>query len=112
MSQMGYLAPTMGNGGHERSRVVGTAGRVEDQFYENPLAIGLAVVAAGLAAGFALPTTRKESELMGGTRDRLVDRAREAARETKEKVQHVAERVVDQTTTTAREAARQKGLTR
>lgn len=88
------------------------ARRVEDQFYENPLVIGVAVLAAGLATGLALPATRKEAELMGGARDQLVDRAREAARETKEKVQHVAERVVDETRATVKEAAREEGLTR
>jgi ElaB/YqjD/DUF883 family membrane-anchored ribosome-binding protein len=87
------------------------ARRVEDQFYENPLAIGAAALALGVAAGLAVPATRKEAELMGGARDQLVDRVREVASETKDKVQHVAERVVDEAQTVAKDAAREEGLT-
>ena len=87
------------------------ARRVQDQFYESPLAVGAATLALGLAAGLAIPATRKEAELMGGARDQLVDRVREVAQETKDKVQHVAERVVDQAQTTGKEAAREEGLT-
>ena len=93
----------------ERTRY--QARRVEDRFYENPLAIGAATLALGLAAGLAVPTTRREVELMGDTRDRLVDQVREVTQETKEKVQHVAERVMGEAQTTAKEAAREKGLT-
>jgi len=84
--------------------------RVEDQYYENPLAVGAAAVALGLVAGLAIPETRKEVELMGEARDQLADKVRQAAEETKPKVQHVAERVLDQAQTTAKEAARQEGL--
>jgi ElaB/YqjD/DUF883 family membrane-anchored ribosome-binding protein len=87
------------------------ARRLEDQFYEHPLAIGAAAIALGLAAGLAVPETRKETELMGDARDQLVDRVREVAGETKDKVQHVAERVFDQVQTTAKDAAREEGLT-
>jgi hypothetical protein len=77
--------------------------RVQEQFYENPLAIGSATLAFGLATGLAVPATRKEAELVGDARDRLVDRVRNVARETTDKVQRVAERVIDETQTTARE---------
>ena len=87
------------------------ARRVEDRFYENPLAIGAVTVALGLAAGLAIPATQKEVELMGDARDQLVDRARDVAQETKDKVQHVAERAVGEAQTTAKEAAREEGLT-
>jgi hypothetical protein len=56
------------------------ARRVEDRFYESPLAVGAATLALGLAAGLALPATEREVELMGDARDRLVDRAKDAAR--------------------------------
>jgi len=87
------------------------AERVESQFYENPLAIGAATLALGVAAGLAVPRTQKEAELMGGARDKLVDRAREVARETKDKVEHVAERTFDDARDTAKQAARDEGLT-
>lgn len=88
--------------------------RVEDRFQgalqETPLALGAAAVALGLAAGLSAPATRKESEFMGGARDQLVERAREVAGETTEKVQRVAERAMDEAQTTAGEAAREQGL--
>jgi hypothetical protein len=55
------------------------ARRLEDQFYENPLAIGAAALTLGVAIGLAIPETRKEQELMGSARDRLADRARDVA---------------------------------
>ncbi len=78
------------------------ARRVEDQFYENPLAIATATLALGLAAGLAVPATRAEVELVGETRDRFVDRMRNVARETSEKVTQVAERVIEEGKTAER----------
>ena len=83
------------------------ARRLEDQFYENPLAMGAAALAVGMTAGLAIPETRRESKLMGGARDRLAHKMREVAEETKDRV----ERVVDETQSTATEAARKEGLT-
>jgi hypothetical protein len=77
--------------------------RVQEQFTENPLAIGTATLALGLAAGLSVPATRKEAELVGDARDRLVDRVRNVARETKDKVQHVAERAMNEAETAARD---------
>ncbi|MFN2398223.1 MAG: DUF3618 domain-containing protein [Gemmatimonadaceae bacterium] len=93
----------------ERSRY--EASRVEDRFYENPLAIGAIAIAAGVAAGLALPATHKETTLVGAARDRFVDRVREVAAETKDKVENVADRVMDEAKSTAKEAAREEGLT-
>lgn len=81
------------------------------QLQENPLAVGVVVAAVGLAAGLAIPETRRERELMGEARDRLVDRAKDVASETKEKLQAVAERTIDQAKTAATDAAREEGLT-
>jgi ElaB/YqjD/DUF883 family membrane-anchored ribosome-binding protein len=84
--------------------------RVEQAFQDNPLVIGAAALALGLAAGLAIPSTEKESELMGDTRDELVDKVKDVAEDTKSKVQQVAERVVDQAENTAKDAAHQVGL--
>lgn len=86
------------------------ARRLEDQFYESPLAIGAATLALGVVAGLSIPETRKESQLMGGARDQLADKVRDVARETKDKAEHVADRVVDQAQSTAKQAAQQEGL--
>ena len=83
------------------------AGRVEDTFYENPIAIGAVSLALGIAAGLAAPTTDREVKLMGDARDRLVDRVKDTVEETVEKAEHVAERVVDE----SKNAAREEGLT-
>ena len=87
------------------------ARRLEDQFYENPLAIGAAALTLGMAAGLAIPETRKEDELMGGARDRLADKTREMVEDTKNKVENVVDRVADQAQSTARTAAKEEGLT-
>jgi ElaB/YqjD/DUF883 family membrane-anchored ribosome-binding protein len=75
--------------------------RVEDRFQrtlqDSPLAVGAVALAVGLAAGFAIPETRRESELMGDARDKLLDRAKEKAVETRDRVQEVAERIIDET---------------
>ena len=58
---------------------------------ENPLALSAVAVAAGTAVGLMLPTTRLESEYIGETSERLVDKAQEVAREAIDKVQSAAQ---------------------
>ncbi|HET9227826.1 MAG TPA: DUF3618 domain-containing protein, partial [Thermoanaerobaculia bacterium] len=48
---------------------------------ERPLALGAAAIALGVVAGLMIPSTRKEDELMGETRDRLMERAKEVGEE-------------------------------
>jgi hypothetical protein len=73
------------------------AGRVEDRvastMQDNPLAIGAVAIALGMAAGFAIPETRRENEILGPTRDKLVDRARMVASDAKERAHEVVDRV-------------------
>lgn len=83
-----------------------SAARVEDMYNENPLALGAVSLALGVAAGFAVPRTDREVQFFGDARDQVVDRARAVIDETKEKVQHVASRVVEE----AKTAAREEGL--
>ncbi len=70
--------------------------RVQRTFTDNPLAIGLGVVAVGLAIGLALPITQKEDELMGEARDRFLDKAQQAAHGALDKAGEAAHRGVDQ----------------
>ena len=58
---------------------------------ENPLALGAVALAAGTAVGLVLPTSRFETEYIGETSERFVDKAQEVAREAIDKVQNVAE---------------------
>jgi gas vesicle protein len=46
---------------------------------QNPLVIGACAVAAGVAFGLLLPSTRSEDEMMGSVRDSLVDQVKHVA---------------------------------
>jgi hypothetical protein len=74
---------------------------------ENPLMVGAATLALGVIAGLSIPSTRKEDELMGETRDRLLDEVKEVSQETLEKGRHVAEAVADK----VKQEAENQGLT-
>ena len=74
---------------------------------ERPLAIGAAALALGVVAGLMAPSTRKENELMGETRDRLMERAREVGEDALEKGKQVASVAVD----TLKEEAERQDLT-
>ena len=78
---------------------------------DNPLPLGIIAAAIGLAAGFAVPSTRKESELVGDKRDELVDKARDVVEEKKTQAKNVARRVVTEAKSVATESAREEGLT-
>jgi ElaB/YqjD/DUF883 family membrane-anchored ribosome-binding protein len=56
----------------------------------NPLAVGGAALALGLAVGLALPESHQEQRLMGSARDRLIDRAQDLAGQAVDKAQKVA----------------------
>ncbi len=79
------------------------AQRVEEGYFSNPLMFGAVAVALGVAAGLAVPGTRREARLMGEKRDQLVDRVKDIADDKTEKAKHVAERVVESVKTAARE---------
>jgi hypothetical protein len=74
---------------------------------ENPLAVGVATLTLGILGGLALPSTRKEDELLGETRDRLVDRIEEVGREALDKGKQVAGTAVD----TLKDEAENAGFT-
>jgi ElaB/YqjD/DUF883 family membrane-anchored ribosome-binding protein len=67
----------------------------------NPLAVGAVAMAIGAAVGMALPETRREQELMGDARDRVVDNARTMANQAVDRAKNAAENLVG----TARNAA-------
>jgi len=55
-------------------------GRAEDVFMDNPLAVGAAVLAAGVAVGLAVPMSRREERWMGNASQQLRDKAEGFAR--------------------------------
>ena len=60
--------------------------RIEESLQENPMAVGAVALALGMAAGLLIPETDREHELMGRSRDRVLDRAQDATRRAAEKV--------------------------
>ena len=84
-------------GGEARWQTRRIKTNLEHAAEENPLAVAIGAAVVGLALGLLLPGTERENELMGSTRDQLVDRAEktverakdaaiEAGREVKETV--------------------------
>ena len=78
-----------------------------DTLHEQPLVLGALGLAAGAAIGAALPTTAKEDEWLGDSRDRLAERAKEAGWEQVEKARAAAGAAYS----AAREEAERQGLT-
>jgi hypothetical protein len=62
---------------------------------EQPLIVGAATVAAGLLVGLLLPSSSQEDELMGRTRDALVDEVTDLGHETLQKGRQVASAAAD-----------------
>ena len=69
--------------------------QVERMVQENPLLVGAGALMLGAAFGLAVPETETENEWMGETRDNVVERAREAARDAATQVQDAASSVAD-----------------
>jgi ElaB/YqjD/DUF883 family membrane-anchored ribosome-binding protein len=70
--------------------------RFEQMMHENPLAVGAIAVAAGTAVGLVLPTTRVESQYIGQTGERLVERVEDVARGALDKVQDAAKQMTSE----------------
>jgi ElaB/YqjD/DUF883 family membrane-anchored ribosome-binding protein len=68
----------------------------EQTLEENPLAIGAIALALGAVVGMAIPSTRYENQLLGDTRENLVQSVEDAARGAFERVQEVAGEVTKQ----------------
>lgn len=87
------------------------AQQMTDQFsrmlQDNPMAVGAIAMALGAGLGFAVPATPQESRMMGEARDQLVDRAQDMVQDVAQKAQSVVQEAVG----TAKEEARNQGLT-
>ena len=73
-----------------RQTVRRTQNQLQRMLHENPLLVGAAAVLAGAAIGASLPETQRENQLMGETRDSMIDRAQEAARDAANTVKEAA----------------------
>lgn len=78
---------------------------------QNPLGVAAAAVAVGLAVGLAIPETQKENEVLGSTRDQLVDQAQQAVQGKAQQAQAVAQEAVGAAKNAAQKAADEQGLT-
>jgi ElaB/YqjD/DUF883 family membrane-anchored ribosome-binding protein len=78
---------------------------------DNPLVMGVVAVAAGALVGLALPGTDVEDQLLGQTRDRIVDEAKITAQQTALKVQTVAEHAQQAAVEEAKREAENQDLT-
>jgi hypothetical protein len=56
----------------------------------NPLMIGVAALVAGAVVGLGVPETETENELMGETRDRMIDSVQDTVRDKVDQVQQAA----------------------
>ena len=74
---------------------------------ENPLAVGAVAALAGAAVGLLIPNTEYENEFMGDTRDTVMNRAQDLAKEAQSAATHVAKDALN----TAKEEAQKQGLT-
>jgi len=92
--------------GSARARMGELSHRSQERYYrtrdnfsrmvdEQPLMLGVLGMALGAALGAAFPATRREDELMGRTRDDMLERAKETGRQQTETVKESARHVAD-----------------
>lgn len=80
------LSGRAGELGERSSETMGRARvRLRRNLRSNPLSSGVAALGLGVLTGLALPRSRWEDETLGETRDRTLDEARSAGRETLER---------------------------
>lgn len=73
-----------------QTRAMRAERRVEHAVQDNPLAAGAMAAALGFAAGLMVPETQREHEMMGRTRDQVLDKAQHSARKATDKVRETA----------------------
>ena len=65
---------------------------------ENPLALGALALGVGAAVALAIPSTKKERELVGEQRDKLVDQAAGAVSQAMDQAQTKVQQTTEQMT--------------
>ena len=80
-----------GAGGEAQQKAQQAKGGFQKALQESPLALGALALGIGAAVGFAVPGTSKEDEMMGETRDNLVEQGKQSAREKRERAQRAIE---------------------
>ncbi|MDP3499036.1 MAG: hypothetical protein Q8S33_01835 [Myxococcales bacterium] len=90
---VGSAAVSVGEGARTGAKKVGEAytGTMRD----NPLVLGGAAVAIGVAIGLALPRTHGEDKVLGPLRDQMLSKAGDVVQDAADGVTHLAERTYD-----------------
>ena len=76
--------------GQTKAQAGAAVGSTQQFVNEQPLAAAAVALLIGTAIGLAIPATRKENQVLGPQRDRLVDQGKDAAQNVGNKVQTVA----------------------
>jgi ElaB/YqjD/DUF883 family membrane-anchored ribosome-binding protein len=108
--------------GDTRMRVSELSARTREQMYrtrgtlthvleEQPLVVGAIGLAVGAVLGASLPSTRREDELMGGTRDDMMHSARDAVGEQAEALKESAQRIAETAGQEAGRRTQEAGMT-
>lgn len=93
-----------------RYRTQRTGGGLTHMVQERPLSIGLAAIALGAIIGLSIPESRWEEETMGQTRDDLLYKAKESAREVGYEAKEKVSRVAEEAGRAAKEEAKKQDL--
>jgi hypothetical protein len=73
-----------------------TTNQLQRSWNENPLLMGAAAAVLGAIVGMAVPETERENELMGETRDSMIDGVQQTVRDKVDQVQQAASTAVGQ----------------
>ena len=87
-------------------------GAFQQALHSNPLAVGAAAIAVGAAIGLSIPETERENQLLGETRDGVVQQAQQVVGEKAQQVQTVAQQAVGAAKDAAQQSADDQGLTK
>ncbi|HEY8427123.1 MAG TPA: DUF3618 domain-containing protein [Sandaracinaceae bacterium] len=85
-------------------------GRSQNVYGSNPLAVGAVCLFTGIGLGMLLPHTSRENRMLGERRQRLVERARQAAAEAKDVAIHSAKEGMKAARETAKKDASEREL--
>jgi hypothetical protein len=93
-------------GGYETRRPPQGSGQayLQRAWRQNPLMIGVAAAVAGAVVGLGVPETEREHELMGETRDRMIDSVQDTVRDKVDHVQQAATTAMSSVQEAAKEA--------
>ncbi|CAN5826597.1 DUF3618 domain-containing protein [soil metagenome] len=78
-------------GGEAQEKAQRAKGGLQRTLQESPLALGALALGIGAAVGFAVPGSSKEDEVMGETRDNLVERGKQSAHDARQRAQRAIE---------------------